>query len=137
MIPHLGSVYQAYEIGTLEEVVVKSAMDGAEAMALKQEHHILSRLRKCVGIPKVLWLGREKELHVMVLECLGPSLEERLRGCGGKFSLNVVTNVASQLVCSNDSQHVSAYFDGIASCRTSRASIHPITSIVTSNPPTF
>ncbi|KAI0244976.1 kinase-like domain-containing protein, partial [Lactifluus subvellereus] len=56
-------------------------------------------LSDCVGIPRALWLGRENELHVMVLEHLGPSLEECRHACGGKLSLNTVTLIARQLVC--------------------------------------
>ncbi|KAI0245268.1 kinase-like domain-containing protein, partial [Lactifluus subvellereus] len=95
-----GSVYRAFEINSHAEVVVKIART-TKAKALRQEYHILSQLSlsDCVGIPRALWLGRENELHVMVLEHLGPSLEECRRACGGKLSLNTVTLIARQLVC--------------------------------------
>jgi hypothetical protein len=95
-------VYQAFDIFTNEEVVVKSALDGPKAMVLKHEYHVLDQLDKsqnCVGLPKAIWIGRAGKLHVMVLQRLGPSLEEFLHTCGGRLSLNVVTIIAEQLVC--------------------------------------
>ena len=61
------------------EVVIKIAKRRGDAAALIKEHQILENLYDIHGIPKALWLGRKGELHVMVLECLGPSLAARFQ----------------------------------------------------------
>jgi serine/threonine protein kinase len=104
---YLGRVYQAREIGGQTVVVVKIAHSGIEANALKHEYHILGQLSSYAGVPKALWLGREEELHVMVLESLGPSLEEHFNACGHKFSLITVALIAGQLVRYRAYDHVS------------------------------
>ena len=46
------------------------------------------------GFPKYLWYGREGEYHIMVIELLGPSLEDMFVYCGRKLSLKSVLLLA-------------------------------------------
>jgi hypothetical protein len=43
-----------------------------------------------LGFPKFVWYGREGEFHIMVIELLGPSLEDLFAYCGRKLSLKTV-----------------------------------------------
>jgi hypothetical protein len=103
---YLGKVYQAYETSGHTEVVIKIAHSGIEAKALKHEYHVLGQLSSYAGVPKPVWLGREEELHVMVLNSLGPSLEECFNACGHKFSGVTVALIGSQLVRYRAYDHV-------------------------------
>lgn len=53
-----------------------------------------------VGIPTIKWCGAEGDYNVMVMELLGPSLEDLFNFCSRKFSLKTVLLLADQMVSS-------------------------------------
>jgi len=42
------------------------------------------------GIPKIYWAGTEGDYNVMVMELLGPSLEDLVKHCENRFSVKTV-----------------------------------------------
>ncbi len=57
-----------------------------------------------VGIPSIKWCGAEGDYNVMVMELLGPSLEDLFNFCSRKFSLKTVLLLADQMVRQTDSR---------------------------------
>lgn len=50
------------------------------------------------GIANIRWCGIDGDDNVLVLDLLGPSLEDLFMYCGRKFSLKTVLMLADQMV---------------------------------------
>jgi len=50
------------------------------------------------GIPHLKWFGVEGEFNCMVIDLLGPSMEEFFNYCSRSFSLKTVLMLADQMV---------------------------------------
>lgn len=93
---YLGTVYLGINIVSREEVAVK--LEPRHDDHLENEIRIYKHLAGGPGIPSVCWFGTEDEYNVMVLERLGPSLDELFSRCNHKFSLKTVLLLSDQLV---------------------------------------
>jgi len=62
-----------------------------------------------VGFPEIIWFGNEGPFHMMVIDMLGPSLEDLYVFCGRKFSLKTVLLLADQLLQRIEVLHENGY----------------------------
>ena len=68
-----------------------------------------SVLNKEQGFPKFIWYGKVESYHIMVIEMLGPSLEDLFNHCGRKFSLKTTLLLADQLITRIQTMHQRGY----------------------------
>lgn len=65
---------------------------------LKQESKIYKTLMGGPGVPWIMWSGRSGDYNVMVIDLLGPSLEDLFKMCNRHFTLKTVLMLADQLL---------------------------------------
>lgn len=65
---------------------------------MEYEARVYKALAGGVGIPFVRWFGIEGEFYAMVIDLLGPSLEDLFNFCSRRFSIKTVLLLADQLL---------------------------------------
>ena len=93
-----GTVFQGVHTIAGKEVAIKLEPAIARSSPLKQESKIYKTLMGGPGVPWIMWSGRKGDYNVMVIDLLGPSLEDFFRMCNRYFSLKTVLLLADQLV---------------------------------------
>mmetsp|Transcript_27141 Transcript_27141/g.77039 ORF Transcript_27141/g.77039 Transcript_27141/m.77039 type:complete len:336 (+) Transcript_27141:48-1055(+) len=93
-----GDVYIGVHVQSGEEVAVKLEPLNAPTPRLLYEAKLCNLLAGGEGIPKVHWYGVEGDTSVMVIDLLGPSLEDLFRFCKRQFSLKTVLMLADQVL---------------------------------------
>ena len=66
--------------------------------SLHIEYKTYNILQGAIGIPKIFWYGSEGDFNFLIMELLGPSLEELLNFCHKKLSLRTILAIFEQLV---------------------------------------
>lgn len=93
-----GDIYLGTDITNAEEVAIKLECVKTKHPQLHIESKIYKMMQGGVGIPTIKWCGAEGDYNVMVMELLGPSLEDLFNFCSRKFSLKTVLLLADQMI---------------------------------------
>jgi len=93
-----GDIYLALNLTNGEEVAVKLEATRARHPQLLYESKVYRLLQGGVGIPHVRWFGQEKDYNVLVLDLLGPSLEDLFNFCSRRFTMKTVLMLADQMI---------------------------------------
>jgi len=93
-----GDIYLAINITNGEEVAVKLETLKARHPQLLYESKLYKILQGGVGIPHVRWFGQAKDYNVMVMELLGPSLEDLFNFCSRRLTMKTVLMLADQML---------------------------------------
>ncbi|KAJ3694978.1 hypothetical protein LUZ60_000355 [Juncus effusus] len=93
-----GEIYLGTNIQTTEEVAIKLESVKTKHPQLLYESKIYRILQGGTGIPNVRWFGVEGDYNVLVMDLLGPSLEDLFNFCSRKLSLKTVLMLADQMI---------------------------------------
>lgn len=93
-----GEIYLGANIQTNEEVAIKLENVKTKHPQLLYESKLYRILQGGTGIPNVRWFGVEGDYNVLVMDLLGPSLEDLFNFCSRKFSLKTVLMLADQMI---------------------------------------
>ncbi|ESW97255.1 hypothetical protein KL918_000863 [Ogataea parapolymorpha] len=104
-----GDIYLGTNIISGEEVAIKLENVRAKHPQLEYEAKVYKALCGGVGIPFVRWFGTECDYNAMVIDLLGPSLEDLFNYCNRKFSYKTVLLLADQLLCRIEFIHARSF----------------------------
>nr|XP_051687603.1 casein kinase I-like [Oryctolagus cuniculus] len=93
-----GVVYLSVNITNGEEVAVKLESQDAKHPQLLYEGKFYKLLQGGVGIPRLRWLGQDKDYNALVMDLLGPNLEDLFNFCSRKFTIKTVLMLADQMI---------------------------------------
>ncbi|KAK7294384.1 hypothetical protein RJT34_17273 [Clitoria ternatea] len=93
-----GEIYLGTNIQTNEEVAIKLESVKTKHPQLLYESKLYRILQGGNGIPNLKWYGVEGEYNVLVMDLLGPSLEDLFNFCSRKLSLKTVLMLADQMI---------------------------------------
>ncbi|KAK9694299.1 serine/threonine protein kinase [Basidiobolus ranarum] len=93
-----GEIYLGTNIVSGEEVAIKLESTKARHPQLEYEAKVYKSLAGGVGIPFVRHFGVEMDYNCMVIDLLGPSLEDLFNFCSRKFTLKTVLLLGDQLI---------------------------------------
>lgn len=93
-----GEIYLGTNVQTNEEVAIKLESVKTKHPQLIYEAKLYKILQGGTGVPSVKWYGVEGDYNVLVIDLLGPSLEDLFNFCSRKLSLKTVLMLADQMI---------------------------------------
>lgn len=82
-----------------DKVAAKFEWTKAEkGQRLLQEAQFYESLAGTDDAPRIRWSGSQSEYNILVMDLLGPSLEDLFISCGKRFSLKTVVMLAEQMI---------------------------------------
>ncbi|AQK53700.1 Putative casein kinase family protein [Zea mays] len=104
-----GELYLGVNIQSGEEVAIKLESVKSRHPQLHYESKLYMLLQGGTGIPHLKWFGVDGEYNVMVIDLLGPSLEDVFNQCNRKFSLKTVLMLADQMITRVEYMHTRGF----------------------------
>ncbi|KAL5112198.1 Casein kinase I isoform alpha [Taenia crassiceps] len=93
-----GVIYLGVNQKNGEEVAVKVERNSARHRQLVYESKIYRILNGGIGIPRLRWCGSQFDHYFLVMDLLGPSLEDLFLFCARRFTNKTVLMLADQML---------------------------------------
>ncbi|GMM38105.1 casein kinase [Saccharomycopsis crataegensis] len=100
-----GIIFEGINLLTNQHVAIKFEPRKSEAPQLRDEYRAYRILHGCAGVPSAYHFGQEGLHNILVIDLLGPSLEDLFEWCGRKFSTKTTIQVAKQMISRVQSIH--------------------------------
>ncbi|KZT29809.1 kinase-like protein [Neolentinus lepideus HHB14362 ss-1] len=100
-----GVVFEGTNLLTNEPVAIKFEPRKSDAPQLRDEYRSYRTLNGTPGVPKAHYFGQEGLHNVLVIDLLGPNLEDLFDMCGRKFTIKTVCMSAVQMITRVQSIH--------------------------------
>jgi len=93
-----GVVFEGANLLNNQPVAIKFEPRKSEAPQLRDEYRSYRTLNGTPGVPQVHYFGQEGLHNVLVIDLLGPNLEDLFDMCGRRFTIKTVCMAAKQMV---------------------------------------
>ncbi|CCE82426.1 Piso0_002152 [Millerozyma farinosa CBS 7064] len=100
-----GIIFEGVNLLNNQQVAIKFEPRKCEAPQLRDEYRAYRILSGNPGIPHVHYFGQEGVHNILVIDLLGPSLEDLFDWCGRKFRVKTAIQVAKQMIARIESIH--------------------------------
>eukprot|EP01061_Rhynchopus_euleeides_P024689 TRINITY_DN397_c0_g1_i6.p1 TRINITY_DN397_c0_g1~~TRINITY_DN397_c0_g1_i6.p1 ORF type:complete len:343 (+),score=125.62 TRINITY_DN397_c0_g1_i6:78-1031(+) len=103
-----GDIYQGTNIQTGEPVAIKLEPAKSRHPQLLYEsrlYKILNSGSVTIGVPRVYFYGQEGDYNAMVIDMLGPSLEDLFNYCDRKLTVKSTLMIADQMISRVEFSH--------------------------------
>lgn len=92
-----GSVYYGVDTQENLEVAIKVESTSVKTPQLQYESKLYQVLGSGRGLPSMHWFGQESGCNILVLDLMGPSLQDLFNFVGSGFSLSTVLQIGHQI----------------------------------------
>ncbi|KAH8265999.1 casein kinase I [Drosophila bipectinata] len=93
-----GDIYLAIYIHSGERVAIKVESTRVKHPQLNYERRLYRALRAAPGLPRIRYFCKEQHYQAMVMDLLGPSLEQLFQFCERAFTIKTVLLLAEQML---------------------------------------
>lgn len=93
-----GVIFEGTNLLNNTQVAIKFEPRKSDAPQLRDEYRTYKILVGCPGIPNVYYFGQEGLHNILVIDLLGPSLEDLFDHCNRRFTIKTVVMVAKQML---------------------------------------
>ncbi|KAL8293234.1 hypothetical protein RQP46_000928 [Phenoliferia psychrophenolica] len=93
-----GVIFEGTNLLNSQQVAIKFEPRKSDAPQLRDEYRTYKILAGSPGVPQVYYFGQEGLHNILVIDLLGPSLEDLFDMCSRKFSVKTVVMVAKQML---------------------------------------
>ncbi|KAE8240233.1 hypothetical protein A4X03_0g8569 [Tilletia caries] len=100
-----GVLFEGTNLLTDSKVAIKFEPRKTDAPQLRDEYRTYKLLTGTLGIPQAYFFGTEGQHNILVIDLLGPSLEDLFDLCGRKLSIKTVCMTAKQMISRVQSIH--------------------------------
>jgi hypothetical protein len=94
----IGIVYHGVNIVSKEDIIIRLESINTEFPQLQHKYRVYKNIAGGISIPSICWFGTEGDYNTLVLERLGPSLEDIFNRFNRKFGLTTVLLLVDQMV---------------------------------------
>ncbi|KAK9766664.1 Palmitoylated plasma membrane-bound casein kinase [Basidiobolus ranarum] len=100
-----GIIYEGINLVKNQQIAIKFEPKKTEVPQLRDEYRTYKILAGTPGIPTAYYFNQEDIYNVLVIDLLGPSLEDLFDICRRKFSLKTVAMLAKQMLARVEAVH--------------------------------
>ncbi|KAH3681866.1 hypothetical protein WICPIJ_007172 [Wickerhamomyces pijperi] len=100
-----GVIFEGTNMINQVPVAIKFEPRKTEAPQLRDEYRTYKQLNGSPGVPQAYYFGQEGLHNILVIDLLGPSLEDLFDWCGRKFSVKTTVQIAVQMISLIETVH--------------------------------